>query len=84
MFGDRVRVDAYLAAMARAIVPGSTVCDLGTASGFFAVAACRMGARHVYAIETNDAIQVASRIPAVRHGTIEVRPVWEMPSAQTS
>lgn len=67
MFGDRVRVDAYLKAMERAIVPGSTVLDLGTATGFFAVAACKLGARHVYGIETNDAIQVAREL-AIANG----------------
>ena len=67
MFGDRVRVDAFLAAMARAVTPGSTVLDLGTGTGFFAVAACRMGARHVYGIETNDAIQLAREL-AVANG----------------
>lgn len=67
MFADRVRVDAYLAAMAKAITPGSVVCDLGTGTGFFAIAACRLGARKVYAIDTNDAIQLAREL-AVANG----------------
>jgi hypothetical protein len=34
-----------------------------------------------YVVECKDldeAIEVASRIPDARHGTIEVRPIWEM------
>jgi hypothetical protein len=34
-----------------------------------------------YAIEAkdlNEAIQIASRIPAARTGGVEVRPIWEM------
>jgi hypothetical protein len=28
--------------------------------------------------DLDDAIEVASKIPGARHGTIEVRPIWEM------
>jgi len=56
MLGDRVRVDAHRAALARAVKPGAVVVDLGAGTGFFALDACRLGARKVYAIETNDAI----------------------------
>ncbi|HZP30666.1 MAG TPA: YciI family protein [Acidimicrobiia bacterium] len=28
--------------------------------------------------DLDEAIEVASRIPGARHGTIEVRPIWEM------
>ena len=28
--------------------------------------------------DLNDAIQVASRIPSARHGSVEVRPIWDM------
>jgi hypothetical protein len=28
--------------------------------------------------DLDEAIDLASRIPAVRHGSIEVRPIWEM------
>lgn len=64
MIGDQVRVEAYLEAMRRTIKPGAVVVELGTGIGFFAVMACRLGARRVYAIEPNDAIQVAREIAA--------------------
>ena len=62
MIDDRVRMDAYQRALAQAVRPGSTVLDLGTGAGYFVLAACKLGARHVYGIETNDAIQVAREL----------------------
>lgn len=64
MIDDRIRVAAYLEAMRRTIKPGDVVVELGTGIGFFAVMACRLGARRVYAIEPNDAIQVARELAA--------------------
>jgi protein arginine N-methyltransferase 1 len=64
MIGDQVRVAAYLEAMRRMITPDSVVVELGTGIGFFAVMACRFGAQRVYAIEPNDAIEVAREIAA--------------------
>jgi hypothetical protein len=64
MFADGPRTSAYLAAIARGVRPGSVVVEIGTGVGYFAVAACRAGARHVYAIETNPAIELAGRIAA--------------------
>ena len=43
------------------------VVDLGTGTGIFALLACRFGARRVYAIEPDDAIQVAKEIAAANH-----------------
>jgi protein arginine N-methyltransferase 1 len=64
MFADDVRTAAYLAAIARGVRPGSVVVEIGTGVGYFAVAACRAGARRVYAIETNAAIEVAAHVAA--------------------
>jgi protein arginine N-methyltransferase 1 len=64
MIADRVRVSAYAEALRRAITPDSVVIDLGTGTGIFALLACRLGARRVYAIEPDDAIQVAKEIAA--------------------
>jgi protein arginine N-methyltransferase 1 len=64
MLADRERVDAHLEALRRVVTPGSVVCDLGTGTGFFAVAACRLGARKVYAIDTSDSIQLARELAA--------------------
>lgn len=64
MIGDSVRVDAYLGAIDALLRPGMTVLDLGTGAGFFAVYAALRGARHVYGIETNDAVELARAIAA--------------------
>lgn len=59
MISDRGRVCAYTEALRRAIKPGCTVLDIGTGTGFFAMLACRFGARKVYAIEPAEVIQLA-------------------------
>lgn len=51
MFADRVRAPAYLKAIAQMVRPGDVVLEVGTGTGYFAVAAARAGARHVYAVE---------------------------------
>lgn len=58
MLGDKGRMDAYTNALKRAITPESIVLDLGTGTGYFAVLACFLGAKHVYAIEPNPAISI--------------------------
>lgn len=62
MIKPGARVDAYLAALRKAIQPGCTVMDLGCGTGFFSVMACRLGAGRVYAIEPDAAIAVAKEI----------------------
>src|SRR5580765_8329348 len=64
MIVDPVRMDRYVRALERAIKPGAVVIDIGTGTGIFALLACRFGARRVYAIEPDDAIQVAREIAA--------------------
>ncbi|MBB4636172.1 50S ribosomal protein L11 methyltransferase [Longimicrobium terrae] len=59
MAADHVRIDAYAAALEQAVRPGSVVLDVGTGTGILALLACRLGARRVYAIEPNDAVQLA-------------------------
>jgi type I protein arginine methyltransferase len=58
MIADRVRTEAYEAALARTVGPTSVVLDVGTGTGYMALLACRLGARHVYAVEPNDAINL--------------------------
>jgi protein arginine N-methyltransferase 1 len=67
MIADDVRLPAYRRALEKAIKPGDVVADIGTGPGVMAVIACRLGAGHVYAIEPNDAIQVAREV-AVANG----------------
>jgi protein arginine N-methyltransferase 1 len=62
MIADRARMDAFQAALERAVRPGGVVLDIGTGTGIFALMACRLGARRVYAVEPGDAIHLARRV----------------------
>lgn len=62
MITDTVRMDAYVQALRRTVKAGHVVVDIGTGTGIFALLACQMGARRVYAIEPSDAIEVAREI----------------------
>jgi protein arginine N-methyltransferase 1 len=53
------RLQAYVAALRRAVKPGSVVLDLGCGPGVFALLACQLGARRVYAVEPDNVIQLA-------------------------
>lgn len=64
MMEDEVRNAAYLAALGRAVKPGSVVVDLGAGVGTWAFICCRFGAGRVYAIEMSPAIQLARPIAA--------------------
>jgi protein arginine N-methyltransferase 1 len=59
MASDETRTGAYLAALHRTVNTESVVIDLGCGPGIFALHACRLGARKVYAIEPSDSIQIA-------------------------
>jgi protein arginine N-methyltransferase 1 len=59
MVADKVRIDAYLVALQRTVTRKSIVIDLGCGPGLFALHACRLGAKRVYAIEPGDCIQIA-------------------------
>ena len=58
MIADGPRTDAYVTALHNAIGPDSVVVDLGSGPGLFALIACRLGARRVFAIESENIIQV--------------------------
>lgn len=62
MIGDTRRMDAYEQALRRTVTPQSVVLDIGTGTGIFALLACRFGARKVFALETDDVIQVARSV----------------------
>ena len=64
MIADRVRMDAYSQALRAAITPESVVLDLGAGTGIFTLLACRFGARRVYAIDPDSALQVAREAAA--------------------
>lgn len=67
MLADAPRMDAYASALRQAIKPDSVVMDLGCGPGVFALLACKLGARRVYAVEPNNVIGLA-REAAVANG----------------
>ena len=67
MIADAQRIDAYVMALRRAVKSNSVVVDLGCGPGLFAMLACQMGARRVYAIDPDNVIEVA-RQAAIANG----------------
>ncbi|MBP0038257.1 MAG: 50S ribosomal protein L11 methyltransferase [Roseofilum sp. SBFL] len=67
MIGDRGRMEAYTQALKQSVTPDSVVLDIGTGTGIFALLACQLGAKKVYAIETNPAIEIGKQA-AVANG----------------
>jgi len=67
MLADRVRMEAYAAALRRTVTPGAVVMDIGTGPGIWAVLACELGASRVIALEPDSIIQVAREV-AVSNG----------------
>jgi protein arginine N-methyltransferase 1 len=64
MIADAVRMDAYAAALRHAVKPDSVVMDLGSGPGVFALLACKLGARRVYAVEPSNVIGLAREAAA--------------------
>jgi type I protein arginine methyltransferase len=64
MFSDKVRMDAYLAAIAKSVRPNDAVMDLGCGPGVFALLACKAGARRVYAIDMNGVVDFGRQLAA--------------------
>lgn len=60
---DRVRNEAFYAALKATIVPGqSVVVDLGSGTGFLGFLAAKLGAKAVYLIEYTDIIKVSQKL----------------------
>ena len=64
---DRVRNDAYEAALKRAIVPGCRVLEIGTGTGLLAMMAARAGAE-VVTCEADPAVALAARDVVAANG----------------
>ena len=64
MLADGPRMDAYAAALCRTVKPGSVVMDLGSGPGVFAMLACKLGARRVYAVEPDNVVGLAREAAA--------------------
>ncbi len=65
MLADATRFRAYANAIKAAVRPGDAVLEIGCGPGVFALLACRAGARRVYAIESDNVVQVARQLAAV-------------------
>jgi len=65
MFADRVRMDAYTAAIEKSVRSGDAVLDLGCGPGIFALLVCKAGARRVYAIDLSEAVEFGRHLAAV-------------------
>lgn len=64
MLADAPRMDAYAAALRKVIRSDAVVMDLGCGPGVFALLACKLGARRVYAVEPNNVIGLAREAAA--------------------
>jgi len=58
------RTDAFIKALEQSVKPGCVVLDIGAGAGFFAVKAAMLGARKVYAVEYNNAIEQGIELAA--------------------
>jgi len=57
MIADSARIHAYARAITESVRSGDVVVDLGAGTGVLSLLACKAGAAHVYAIETNPLIE---------------------------
>jgi protein arginine N-methyltransferase 1 len=64
MIGDSARFNAYANAISRSVRAGDVVAEIGCGPALFSLLSCRAGAKRVYAIETEDIIDVARQIAA--------------------
>ena len=64
MLADTPRMEAYAAALRHTINSDSVVMDLGCGPGVFALLACKLGARRVYAVEPDNVVGLAREAAA--------------------
>jgi type I protein arginine methyltransferase len=81
MMADATRMDAYAAALRQVVTPDSVVMDLGCGPGVFALLACKLGARRVYAVEPENVIGLA-REAAAANGFTELIEFFETLSTE--
>ena len=73
MIADAPRMDAYAAALRQTVKPDSVVMDLGCGPGVFALLACKLGARRVYAVEPHNVIGLAREAAAANGFTDRIQ-----------
>ena len=64
MIADSSRLEAYNKAIAKAVLPGDSVLEIGCGPGSFALLACQAGARKVYAIDSEEIVHFARELAA--------------------
>jgi len=64
MIADTARMGTYAAALRQVVKSDSVVMDLGSGPGVFALLACKLGARRVYAVEPSNVIGLAREAAA--------------------
>jgi precorrin-6B methylase 2 len=64
MIADSSRLEAYNKAIAKAVLPGDSVLEIGCGPGAFALLACQAGARKVYAVDSEEIVHFARQLAA--------------------
>ena len=62
MVGDANRFEAYAKAISATVRPGDAVLEIGCGPAVFSFLACQAGARRVYAIETEEVVNLAKTL----------------------
>jgi protein arginine N-methyltransferase 1 len=75
MLQDRVRTEAYLAAIREIVKPGDRVLDFGCGTGVLSIFAERAGAASVYAVDRSSMLTSATTIFA-ENGCTRITPVF--------
>lgn len=74
---DRVRNAAFYKALEKTVKPGDFVLDIGAGTGVWAIAAAKLGAKRVVAIDADELMIGVIKILAAEHGvTKRVEAIW--------
>ena len=80
MMNDRLRNEAYEAAIRRAVTPDALVLDIGTGAGLLSMMAARAGARQVVTCEMTGPVAAKARQIIARNGLQDRITVFNKPS----